>query len=389
MKLRDVLKSTGVLCAAMLMGISAMPVAADEESELEFETYECGDYTYSLMVGTSNKTEKAACIEKYSGEYQTSLVLPESLDGYPVVALGDTMLTQCQWLVDVTLPSTLMGLGSATFADCSQLSNYYVAEGNEYFESVDGVLYAEKRSYLVRYPIGRQESEITVPDGVTDIGYVAFGYSDTLEKINLPDSLTNIGAWAFAECPLLNDVQIPDKVKVLGDFLFYRCKSLDEITVPDTLTEIGDATFAGTALEEFTIPTDCTTIGQATFAGTPMKEITIPQTVTSIDFSAFGWLMDQQGQLYANTDFIIHGVAGTIAQEYAADKENGNNFQFVAIESESTTATTAKSDQSTTTTVTTAKADNGIGAGRMIGIIACVVLLIGVIVGGIIWARKK
>ncbi len=388
MKLHKILKSAGVLCAAMLMGISAMPVAAEEDSEPEFDTYECGDYTYSLMVGASNKTEKAACIEKYSGEYQTALVLPETLDGYDVVALGDKAFTQCQWLVDVTLPSTLMGLGSATFAGCTQLSNYYVAEGNEYFESVDGVLYAEKRSYLVRYPIGRKETEITVPDGVTDIGYVAFGYSPTLEKITLPDSLTNIGAWAFAECPLLNNVVIPDKVKKLGDFLFYRCKALDDIVVPDTITEIGDATFAATALEEFTIPSKCTTIGQATFAGTPMKEVTIPATVTSLDFSAFGWLMDQQGQLYANTDFIIHGVPGTVAQQYAADKENGNNFRFVPIESESTT-TAASQNQSTTTTVTTAKADGGLGVGRIIGIAACVVLLIGVLVGGIIWAKKK
>ncbi|MDD5947101.1 MAG: leucine-rich repeat domain-containing protein [Oscillospiraceae bacterium] len=388
MKLRDILKSIGGLCAAMLLCVSAMPVAADEDSELEFDTYECGDYTYSLMVGASNKTEKAACIEKYSGEYQTSLVLPETLDGYDVVALGDTLLTQCQWLVDVTLPSTLMGLGNATFAGCTQLSNYYVAEGNPYFESVDGVLYAEKRSYLVRYPIGRKETEITVPDGVTDIGYVAFGYSPTLEKITLPDTLTNIGSWAFAECPQLNHVIVPDKVKTISDFLFYRCKVLDDVIVPDTLAEIGDAAFAGTAIAEFTIPSKCTTIGQATFAGTPMKEVTIPETVTSIDFSAFGWLMDQQGQLYANTDFIIHGVEGTVAQMYAADKENGNNFQFVPLENPST-STSANSHQNTITTVTTAQTGNHMGMGRIIGIIACGVLLIGVIVGSILWARKK
>ncbi len=388
MKLRGILKSAGTALTAMVLCVSAMPIAAEEDSELELETYVCGDYTYSLMVGASNKTEKAACIEKYSGEYKTSLVLPEALDGYDVVALGDTLLTQCQWLVDVTLPSTLMGLGNATFAGCTQLSNYYVAEGNTYFESVDGVLYAEKQSYLVRYPIGRKETEITVPDGVTDIGYVAFGYCDTLEKIQLPDSVTYIGAWAFAECSNLNHVIVPDQVKTISDFLFYRCKALDDVVVPDTLTKIGDAAFAGTALAEFTIPSKCTTIGQATFAGTPMKEITIPETVTSIDFSAFGWLMDQQGQLYANTDFIVHGVTGTIAQEYAADRENGNNFRFVPLENESTTAS-SNSDQSTTTTVTTAKTDNGMGAGRIIGIIACVVLLIGVIVGGIFWARKK
>lgn len=388
------------LCAASaalwMLSAAALPVLADTDEE-EIETFVCGDYTYSLMVGAEDESEQAACIEAYTGEIVTSLVLPETLDGYPVVALGDTAFVQCQWLVDVTLPSTMIGIGTSTFADCAQLSNYYVADGNTYFESIDGVLYAEDGTYLVRYPIGRGETEITVPDGVYDIGYVAFAYHDTLETIHLPDSLRYIGAWAFADCDVLNHVVIPEKVTELEEFVFYRCFALDDITLPDTIEIIGDGTFASTALAEFTIPPSCTTIGQATFANTKMTEITIPETVTSIDFSAFGWMLDIQSQLYANTDFVIYGVAGTVAEQYATDKENGNMFTFIEIDAAdtATTSSATKDDNnsSSTTTITTVKSGEGLFAnmttGRLIGVIVSAVLLIGVIVGGIIWSKKK
>ncbi len=388
MKLQWKKAAAGMLTAAMMAAVCAVPVFADTDEDQEVEIFTSGDYTYSLMVGAANKTEKAACIESYKGEIEPYLVLPETLDGYPVVALGDTALTQCQWLVDVTLPSSMIGVGNATFAGCTRLENYYVAEGNEYFESIDGVLYAEDGTYLVRYPIGRNETEITVPDGVYDIGYVAFGYSNTLETIHLPESLRYIGAWAFAECKNLNHVEIPKKVEELEEFVFYRCKSLDDVTLPDGIKAIGDAAFAGTALKEFTIPEKCVAIGQATFAGAPMDEITIPATVTSIDFSAFGWLMDIQGQLYANTDFIIHGVRGTVAEQYAKDKENGNMFTFVEIEN-TTTTTTQKNPASITTAATGSQGGSGMSTGRLIGVIVCVVLLIGVVIGGVFWAKKK
>lgn len=381
--------------AAVLALSAAVPVFADTTDEEEIETFECGDYTYSLMVGAEDESEKAACIESYKGNDVTSLVLPETLDGYPVVALGDTAFVQCHWITDVTLPSEMIGIGTSTFADCRGLQNYYVAEGNPYFESIDGVLYAEDGTYLVRYPSGRDETEITVPDGVYDIGYVAFAYNDTLETIHLPDSLCYIGAWAFADCDALNHVTIPEKVTELEEFVFYRCFALDDVTVPDTVEVIGNAAFASTALTEFTIPPSCTTIGQGAFSNTPMKEITIPETVTSIDFSAFGWMLDTQSNFYANSDFVIYGVPGTVAEQYATDKENGNVFTFIAIESTATTTASGEVNvnSSVTTTTTATQGGDGIFAdltiGRIIGIVVCVILLIGVVVGGIFWAKKK
>lgn len=385
-------KGTAFAAALLCIGCMAAPVWADKDSDEEVEIYTSGDYTYSLMLSVENQNKKAACIESYTGS-ETTLVLPETIDGLPVVALGDNAFVQSHMLEEVTLPRQMVGIGMATFADCSALKNYYVAEGNPYFESIDGVLYAEDGTYLVRYPIGRDPVDVVVPDGVYDIGYVAFAYSRSLTTIQLPDSLEQIGAWAFADCPQLNHVKIPESVTQLEDFLFFRCFGLEDITLPDTIKSIGDSTFASTGLKEFTIPSGCTTIGQATFANTEMTEITVPKTVTSIDFSAFGWKLDRTEQLYADESFVIRGYKGTVAEQYATDTENGNVFTFIALDEETKQTDTNSKNPSHTVTTTAKNAATAFLAEltplRIAGLVISVLALIAVIIGGAIWMKKK
>ena len=41
------------------------------------------------------------------------------------------------------------------------------------------------------------------------------------------------------------DVVIPDSVTELGDWCFNGCESLESITIPDSVTSLGDDCFAG------------------------------------------------------------------------------------------------------------------------------------------------
>ena len=49
-------------------------------------------------------------------------------------------------------------------------------------------------------------TSITIPDGVTSIGYKAFRKCTALASITIPDSVTSIGEAAFAECSALTTV---------------------------------------------------------------------------------------------------------------------------------------------------------------------------------------
>ena len=60
---------------------------------------------------------------------------------------------------------------------------------------------------------------LILPDGITDIGYAAFAYDESLSSINIPSSVTRISAEAFRGTALIS-VNIPDGVTYIGNGAF-------------------------------------------------------------------------------------------------------------------------------------------------------------------------
>lgn len=60
---------------------------------------------------------------------------------------------------------------------------------------------------------------VTIPEGVTSIGYSAFFECSQLTEISLPDSLLVIEEWAFAKTAL-GEVMIPDGIEQIREFAF-------------------------------------------------------------------------------------------------------------------------------------------------------------------------
>ena len=371
--------------AALLAACTALPTLScaaleEESSEVEIPTYTSGDFTYSVLVMQSDESVKAVCIEDYTGS-ASEVVIPEEIDGMPVVTLGERAFLNNTELEAVTIPASLQDLGKYAFAACSSLTEFRVAEGSEYYESVDGVLYAQDQTYLVRYPIGRRPEEITVPDGVADIGNSAFADCALLQKITLPKGLKAIGEGAFTGCGRLMEITIPEGVEEIEKYTFLSCESLSTVHLPESLISIGDGAFARTTLQSVDLPSKLTYIGEGAFAETGLKEITIPRSVMSIGYSAFGYNLNAEGTLTAIKDFIIYGTAGSAAQDYAEDEENGGAFLFQPVSAEETTASASDdSNGAETTTATTAAAASGIGTGRLIGVIACCAALLAIAV---------
>ena len=103
---------------------------------------------------------------------------------------------------------------------------------------------------------------VTIPNGVTSIGYQAFAQCATLTSVTLPSSLTSIGISAFSGCTSLASVTIPSKVNSIGSEAFAGCSSLTGVIIPNAVTSIGVSTFSGcTSLASVTIPSSVTSIG--------------------------------------------------------------------------------------------------------------------------------
>lgn len=147
------------------------------------QTYTSGEWIYTLSAPNE------ATITAYSGP-GGEVVIPASLDGIPVRALG-------------------LGQGTEPIFGFGNLS----------------------------------VNSVTIPDGVTIINGGAFGGCATLSHVSIPNTVTFIGSYAFYECSSLTEVYIPDSVTHIDTHAFYSCQQLRNVTLGRGIDTIGTWAF--------------------------------------------------------------------------------------------------------------------------------------------------
>lgn len=151
-------------------------------------------------------------------------------------------------------------------------------------------------------------SEITVPDGVTDVTFIDM---DGLTSVTLPNGMTEIGTCAFEKCTNLTRVIVPTSVTKIGYRAFAYCSGLTSIPISSGVTEIGGEAFSNcTGLTNMTFPDNVTKIGNAAFSYcTNLTSVTIPASVTKIDMSAFYSCTNLKSVVIANGNAEIGELA--------------------------------------------------------------------------------
>jgi len=96
-----------------LNGISVMGSIMDRGVELEILT--AGEYTY---VRANNQ----AIIIKYSGNGE-EVIIPDQLDGYPVIAIGNNAFECSYNLVAATIPDSVVRIYDEAFRECGRLAS--------------------------------------------------------------------------------------------------------------------------------------------------------------------------------------------------------------------------------------------------------------------------
>jgi len=99
--------------------------------------------------------------------------------------------------------------------------------------------------------------EVTIGEGVTEIGEGAFCLCKSLRKVILPPTLKKISPRSFEGCYSLREIELPASLEEIGYNAFSWCYDLKEMTVPPLVEFIGyDAFFRCTSLERVLIPDD-------------------------------------------------------------------------------------------------------------------------------------
>ncbi len=212
----------------------------------------------------------------------------------------------------------------------ASLENITVAEENESYSSIDGVLFNKDKTELVKYPSSREIETYAVPDGVKTIGYSAFGgynfsqgNNDYIKTVTLPDSLVDIKESAFLNCTSLKKIVIPQNVTSIGCGAFRNCTSLTSLMIADSVTTIGNEAFDGCEnLKEVNLGKNVVFVDYSAFKGCIyMSSITIPQDCR-LGWRAFGYFDDNP-----IPNFTVYGYTGSDAERYATE----NKFTFISI----------------------------------------------------------
>ena len=300
-------------------------------------------YTYTL------DDDDNATITAYKGN-ATALVIPSTIDGYTVVAIGngafrgnvklaavmipdtvtkieDSAFSGCTGLTSMMVPDSVTDMGTGVFANCTSLTNVtlpnirqnIVASTFEGCTSLEKIVLPETvtaiRDSAFKNCTALKEIVWSKAPGLIEAN--AFYNCDALTEVEIPTTVTSVGDQAFYDCDSLTTVDFPDTVTKMGTKVFYDCDALTSVKLGSGITTIPASTFEHCdVLESIVIPRRVTTIGNSAFKDcVKFTSITIPRSVTSIGSTAFSYL----------NKLTIYGVAGTYAETYA----NDNGIKFV------------------------------------------------------------
>lgn len=191
MKLKGVFSA--ISAAAVLL--TAAPAAAFALDPLH--TAKAGGVTYSFAI-----SDGGAEIISVSGASGV-ITVPEELEGYPIVSIGENAFFGASELEFAYLPDTLENIGASAFMGCLSMT------------------------------------QLNIPDSVKTIGKSAFMSCNELTTVCIGSGVTELPEECFHSCPALTEAYLPDGLEKIGTEAFFGCPAA-AILIPESVTEIGE-----------------------------------------------------------------------------------------------------------------------------------------------------
>lgn len=257
-----------IMAVIMLLSVCTV-ISFAEDDVLSYLTYE-------IVDGEVTITD---CDTSISSD----VVIPDTIEGYPVTVIGEDAFRNCITLASVTIPDSVEIIEDGAFSGCTALSDINLPDSaillgygpfinTAYYNNdanwEDGVLYIGK--HLIATDMSVVSGHYVVKEGTKSIAAEGFYGCALLTGITIPDGVEHIGAAAFNFCTAIKEIILPEGLKAILEGTFVNCYLLENIVIPDSVTYIAMYPFSGCfCLKNISFSSNVSYIGEGVVAFCP------------------------------------------------------------------------------------------------------------------------
>lgn len=143
------------------------------------------------------------------------LSIPATIDGYPVVGIGEAAFEGNRDILSLTLPAGLREIGRRAFYECTALKHIDFPEA------------LRTMGFAAFYGCASLTEAVLPKTHSGVLQNSVFQDCTSLKRVNIPAGVTAINGWAFCGCTSI------------GQQVFWNCPKLTTINLPDNLSLIG------------------------------------------------------------------------------------------------------------------------------------------------------
>lgn len=226
-----------------------------------------------------------------------------------------------------TISAAIEEIEAGAFMSQDKLVKINVDPDNKVFTATeDGILL--QGTVVVAYPVGKTETELKLPESITDIGAFAFAGNKNLTSLVLPAAVKSIGISAFKNCSNLSSVVFADGAVTVDVDAFRGCDKLASYRIEDASAKykVSDRLLysddgktlvsypAELESESVTLPSDVSDIVQGAFAySSKLKRFAVADgnSALATDESGVLYKLDASGKKIAICAYPVAAEAET------------------------------------------------------------------------------
>ena len=256
-----------------------------------------GDFNYTILDDETISIKE--CL------IEGDIVIPDSINGYPVVNLERGLFFEAEGITSVTIPASVTYFGDNpndnnwdyVFSYCYDLENIFVDSANPAFCSVDGVLYEKDYKTLISYPcrhsgnVYHVNADLLSRAAFASCRNLKFLFLDNPDTTWYNDTFFDTGNMTlFYQANGLTGQIVADETaagrEYSHDSTYCRFAGIEEIQkLPENTTEIESEAFRSTGIKYLCVPDSCRVIENNAFTSGELQYISVPGSVVIADRS--------------------------------------------------------------------------------------------------------